>query len=79
MLNAGIVHQNIAGPDPLDQGAAVLRLGHIGGDIACLHPMSPPKVGGKIMILGPVSEAVQDYIRPGAGQFFGNAQTDAGI
>jgi hypothetical protein len=41
--------------------------------------MPPPKVGGKIMILGPVGEAVQDHIRPGAGQFFGNAQTDAGI
>jgi hypothetical protein len=41
--------------------------------------MPPPKVGGKIMILGPVGEAVQDHIRPGAGQFFGNAQTDASI
>jgi hypothetical protein len=41
--------------------------------------MPPPKLGSQIMILSPVGEAVQDHIRPGAGQFFGNAQTDPGI
>ena len=79
MLDAGIVHQDIAATGFPDQRTALGRLRHVGGDVAHRHSVPGPKFCRKRMILGPVGEAVQNHVRPGRRQRLGHTQTDSRI
>ena len=79
MLDACIVHEDVAGARLCDQRAALIALGHVGLDIPGGHAVIRRDLARQSVILVAVGEGVQDDIRPCLGQFARNAQSDPGI
>ena len=74
MLNACIVNKNITAPCRLNQGAALIGLGHICCNIARGDAMTFGQISRQIMVFGAVSKGIEHNIRARLRQYLSHAQ-----